>query len=573
MKTELDLREKFDRQALVFELERAGAGIGYNGSVHCPWHKDAKPSGSIFQKDDQSWAYKCHSCDWHGDVFDVREQLTGNPAIPKVKPIIPAIPPPPETSSPEEGKSLQNIRDFFRQSCAVLIEYAYSPMFVVFRLEDSAGGKTFKQAHTVDGVSWICKAPPKPWPLFGRIIEGKSILVVEGEKKVQALTEIGIPAVTSPCGAGKAEHADWSSLAGMQVILWPDNDDKGKEHMADVAKILERINCDVYRINIEAQNWPAKWDVVNVLGDIFEVDPDRQRQAQIELVHRLVTTAKPVDRFTERVVNIATGVIRNVDFPWVKLSALSKALMPGTLTILCGGPGSGKSFFLLQALRFWHSLKIPACVYELEEDREFHLLRMLAQVQHNPRLLDDTWCRANQALFLKAHDDRRALMREMRSHIYDSRDFSDKLSDLSDWVNQKAKDGYRIICIDPITVAIKSERSWEDDLAFVRAVGKIAVERKVSVVLVSHPRPGAKNNGLDDLAGGASYQRLSQTVILLKRLPSAESRTLTTLHEGDQELQVNYIVEIAKARLGSGHGRKLGFWMEALNYEERGVCK
>ena len=45
-------------------------------------------------------------------------------------------------------------------------------------------------------------------------------LTVEGEKVVHALHDYSVVATTSPCGAGKAKHPDWTPLAGKNVILY-----------------------------------------------------------------------------------------------------------------------------------------------------------------------------------------------------------------------------------------------------------------------------------------------------------------------------------------------------------------
>ena len=67
-------------------------------------------------------------------------------------------------------------------------------------------------------------------------------MVVEGEKCGDVLLELGIAATTSPCGAGKAEYADWTPLAGKKVILWSDNDPTGRNHMKQVAEQLQRLD-------------------------------------------------------------------------------------------------------------------------------------------------------------------------------------------------------------------------------------------------------------------------------------------------------------------------------------------
>ena len=56
---------------------------------------------------------------------------------------------------------------------------------------------------------------------------GNRLHVAEGEKDAQALTNAGLTAVSWIGGAGRPHLADWSPVAGRDVIIWPDNDPPG----------------------------------------------------------------------------------------------------------------------------------------------------------------------------------------------------------------------------------------------------------------------------------------------------------------------------------------------------------
>lgn len=61
----------------------------------------------------------------------------------------------------------------------------------------------------------------------------------EGEKKVDMLREIGVPATCNHGGAGKFPEALVDYFAGADVILIPDNDDAGRKHCEVVGRKLE----------------------------------------------------------------------------------------------------------------------------------------------------------------------------------------------------------------------------------------------------------------------------------------------------------------------------------------------
>jgi putative DNA primase/helicase len=76
------------------------------------------------------------------------------------------------------------------------------------------------------GDKWIIGGMPEPRPLYGLpdLADIKRAYVAEGEKAADAARSIGLVATTSPHGSKSAEKADWSPLAGKEVVILPDND-------------------------------------------------------------------------------------------------------------------------------------------------------------------------------------------------------------------------------------------------------------------------------------------------------------------------------------------------------------
>jgi hypothetical protein len=240
-----------DRSALVAELTSAGAVFKGDGCT-CPFHDDRNPSGSIYKGDDGAWRFKCHvpTCGFHGDIFDVKARASNRtvddvlrehneanqpkitlPREPKLKIKPPRVFP---TRAALEAAACWN-----GDEPPLTIETAFKYTnpdsglvdLEVFRLVKPDGDKTFKMSHPARG-GWILGGPPKPWPAYNRkrIRAAETIIVVEGEKCVHALTAVlpdGAAATTSPAGARNAKHADWSPLAGKRIYIWPDADDDG----------------------------------------------------------------------------------------------------------------------------------------------------------------------------------------------------------------------------------------------------------------------------------------------------------------------------------------------------------
>ncbi|WP_419664255.1 hypothetical protein [Desulfosarcina variabilis] len=117
------------------------------------------------------------------------------------------------------------------------------------RIEPGKNGKKkdFRQRRRGKDGKWI-------WNLKGiervlyrlpEVIGAPLVLVVEGEKCVEILRNHGFASTTSPMGAGKWVDSYSRYLSGKQVVLIPDNDDPGKNHMTKVATSLNSMVAEL----------------------------------------------------------------------------------------------------------------------------------------------------------------------------------------------------------------------------------------------------------------------------------------------------------------------------------------
>ena len=165
------------------------------------------------------------------------------------------------------------------------IEYDYKDsngrlLYQVLRYEN----KEFRQ-RVPNGNTWT-------WSLNGvkrvpymlpDIIESDSdtpIFVVEGEKDVHTLRARGILATTNSGGARWDWPEDWKVyFEGRKVILIPDTDEPGLEHMDQVGKLLSSV-ADVFTIRLQK---------VKDITDWFIAHPD----PNLEEFNALVEAATP----------------------------------------------------------------------------------------------------------------------------------------------------------------------------------------------------------------------------------------------------------------------------------------
>jgi hypothetical protein len=88
---------------------------------------------------------------------------------------------------------------------------------------------------------------------------------VEGEQKADALAHLGLEATTAG-SATSDDGCDFEPLRGRRVIVWPDNDDPGRQHGDRVAARLRSIGCTVEIIDLAPLALAEHGDVMDYLA-------------------------------------------------------------------------------------------------------------------------------------------------------------------------------------------------------------------------------------------------------------------------------------------------------------------
>lgn len=130
-------------------------------------------------------------------------------------------------------------------------------------------GKPVKTIRPWNGREWA--APPGARPLYRLpdVLAHKGpIVLVEGERKADALVADGWCATTCWGGAQAAGQTDWRSLAGRQIVTWRDNDPPnpktgavaGLEWQEAVEARLRDVGAHrLHRVAVPAGK-PERWD-------------------------------------------------------------------------------------------------------------------------------------------------------------------------------------------------------------------------------------------------------------------------------------------------------------------------
>lgn len=116
--------------------------------------------------------------------------------------------------------------------------------------------------------------PENGFPLFEQFLLDEypfaQVFVCEGEKAVCALNQycaaremLGEFVAVTSGGCTSADGADWSCVAGRNVLIWPDDDAPGKKYGESVARQLQGIAASIGWVEVDALGLPEKGDAAD----------------------------------------------------------------------------------------------------------------------------------------------------------------------------------------------------------------------------------------------------------------------------------------------------------------------
>jgi len=109
------------------------------------------------------------------------------------------------------------------------------------------------------------------------VLKADEVLIVEGEKDADNLIPLGFTATTNPMGAGKWRDAFNSALSGKSIILIPDNDQAGRQHMMDVARSLNGTSKSLKWLDLPGL--PSKGDISDWIASFQDPQEAAERLA------------------------------------------------------------------------------------------------------------------------------------------------------------------------------------------------------------------------------------------------------------------------------------------------------
>jgi len=162
------------------------------------------------------------------------------------------------------------------------------------RRPDGAGGWQWK----LDDVRRVLYRLPE---LLEALANEHPVFVVEGEKDVDALWSLKIPATCNPHGADKWRDEYSAHFKGATAYVIPDNDEPGRKHADDVARSLGAVAAKVRVVSLPGL--PERGDVSDWLKSggtpeqLYELAEKPEADAPAPRGPRLLSSAAFIEGF------------------------------------------------------------------------------------------------------------------------------------------------------------------------------------------------------------------------------------------------------------------------------------
>ncbi len=175
------------------------------------------------------------------------------------------------------------------------------------------------------------------------------IYIVEGEKCVSALVNLGLNSTTSAGGAMAAVKTDWAPLAGRTVHIAPDNDSAGRAYSDAVAKTLRGLT-PAATVNLVELGGLAEGEDCY---DWLQRRPDHESlEATIEIIRAAAKpypdTESPDAAADDLKFFSAASLIKQ--YPNLRPYVIDRIQRRGEIMNLIAAPKIGKSWLLMALL-------------------------------------------------------------------------------------------------------------------------------------------------------------------------------------------------------------------------------
>jgi hypothetical protein len=308
------------------KIKKAGTGEEYQATCPFPGHDDTNPS---FGFNNDTGKYYCHGCDKGGDIYHFYAKINGLQTKRDFSKILAGIASDFGINSDKPKFKVVKTYDYHDLSGDLL--------FQVCRMEP----KSFRQRRPDGNGKWIWNLKGVDPVLYNlaQVKQTQEILVVEGEKDCETLRGLNLVATTCPMGAKKWREEYSDTLKGKDVVLLPDNDNEGREHMQLVGASIKDVVASLKWL--ELPDLPSKGDVSDFVLKFTDKETASERLAL--LLNEAKSYVPPEKKSYEDAL-LDASAFQTLELP-PKKTYLHPWLVEQSITLISGWRGVGKTWF------------------------------------------------------------------------------------------------------------------------------------------------------------------------------------------------------------------------------------
>lgn len=413
---------------------------------------------------------------------------------------------------------------------------------IVFNFYDSNDVLTlvkYRPSHKIDkgkgeAKCW-CQKDADTTPLLfnmNRVNINQPLLICEGEIDCLAAIESGYTnAVSVPLGANNygwiEENFDWLEQFD-SIIICSDNDEAGQKMQKECVFRLgswrtKYIDIPEYSINKETGSKIKMKDINHVL--YYE-----GKDAVLNLIHNAKDTGVPSVVDASDVDDIDLDEIDGITSGIKPMDSELQKFFYGTLTILSGKPGAGKTSFLSQIV--CNAIDQDKNVWMFSREMPNWMTKSWINYiwagRHNIKEYKDN----NNSNYYKVSVQAKTQMKEYyRKKLFLYRDDESNQLEalLTSMTDSVRKYGTKLLILDNLMTIDLGQNENNEMLKQTETINKLigfAVKYQVAVILVAHPRkmPNDMDVGIYDISGSSNIINLAHRTIGLKRIDKSNPK-------------------------------------------------
>lgn len=409
--------------------------------------------------------------------------------------------------------------------------------FNYYDLNDVLVMVKYRPSHRIEKKSgeaknWCQKDADTTPILFNinRINPERPLVIASGELDCAALIEAGVQnSVSIPLGDGNLAWIEecWSFLEQFkEIIVVPDNDESGAKYCKTVLPRLGSWRCKV-------AHCPDKFELpsgkVVKIKDVNETLVRYGKEAVVNMIANATDSPIPsVIDFSD----VEEKDLSSMDGIETGIIGLDKEIMRlfyGTLQILSGVPGSGKTSWLYQVVCNALDQGVGAWLFSRELP-SFMTKNWMGYLFAGPRNVKEYHAKNGAAYYKVTQDAKKLIDEHYRGlcHIYRD-DYPNTVEDLQSSMEDSArKYGSKLFIIDNLmTVDLHADdaNKFDRQTEFVNWLIQFSSKFDVCTILVAHPRKlqyGQDNMDMYDVAGTSNLVNLAHRGFGLKRVTPKE---------------------------------------------------